>query len=268
MDTPLLTVRLIRCFEGPRHERLYKIWDAIAEYIAPEANVRWYANPDVALRHAQCFDRMWQEELEFDNRYVLFTEADFLPDLAVGLENWTGTTLLKDAAVGTLYCTRSEKSWKAMQHRDRCGGWFLLMDKERIPREISFEGEPDPCNQMRSYLRRYGHTIVLRNGYDPYPVHWGMEYPFGTHLFWSRHYNDNPGRRISGFPLRNILGKVDKRISQWIVEQPEDFQALLVERFGSGILGSCCEYTELRAGYRKFFNSLTDSPEVSPASPS
>ncbi len=259
---PQFTVRLIRAFDGPRHQRLRDIWTAIAEYIRDVAVVRWYSNT-TGRRHAECFDAMWQEEQEFDNRLVLFCEEDFLPDLDVGVENWSGLTTFKreeQAAVGVMYCTRSPKSYDMFQHADTPGGWFISIDKDTFPgpAHISFEGEPDPANQLRAHLRHFGRLISLVPGDDGYPHHYGVEYPYGTHLFWSRHYHDDPNLRISGFKLGDIQRKVDWRISQWILEQPQDFQKLLVERYGSSILGSCSECIELRDGFRRSFAKYVD----------
>lgn len=253
-----MVIRLIRIFNGPRHIRLRNIWEAIAEYIAPEISVRWYCN-DKGLSHGQAFDAIWREEQEFDNKVVLFTEEDFLPDLAVGPANWLGLTSFKgenQAAVGTMYCTRSPKSRDVFQQGDVCGGWFICIDKELFPGpgHISFLGNPDPANQLRPHLKHFGYTISLVPGDDGYPHHYGIEYPYGTHLMWSRHYHDDPNMRVSGFKLGAIQKKVDWRISAWIAEQPGDFQELLVERFGSGILGSCSEYIDLRSGFRSSFD--------------
>lgn len=255
---PNLTIRLIRIFDGPRHQRLRNIWTAIAEYIQDDANVRWYVN-DKNLSHGQAYDAMWREEQEFDNRVVLFTEEDFLPDLAVGIENWTGITSFKredQAAAGVMYCTRCTKSHGIFQQGDVAGGWFICIDKDLFPgpQHISFLGNPDPANQLRPHLKHFGKTIALVPGDDGHPYHYGVEYPYGTHLFWSRHYHDDPNIRVSGFRLGAIQKKVDWRISAWIAEQPADFQQLLVERFGSVILGSCSEYIELRSGFRRSFD--------------
>jgi len=262
MSDANIVVRLIRAFDGPRHKRLRDIWTAIAEYIAPDVAVRWYAN-ERGLRHAECFDAMWREEQEFDNCIVLFTEEDFLPDLAVGMWNWSGLSSFKQeeqAAVGVMYCTRATKSRDILQQGDNAGGWFVCIDKDKFPApgHISFEGDPDPGNQLRQHLKHFGQTISLVPGNDGYPHHYGVEYPYGTHLFWSRHYHDDPTQRVSGFRLGDIQKKVDWRISQWIKEQPTEFQTLLEERFGSAILGSCSEYIELRDGYRSSFAKYVD----------
>jgi hypothetical protein len=256
---PNLTIRLIRAFHGPRHERLRNIWEAIAEYISPKVNVRWFANTK-RLQHAECYDVMWREEQEFDNQYVLFTEEDFLPDLTAGIGNWTGLGSFKfatQAAVGIMYCTRSPKSREISQQGAVPGGWFICINKDRFPEadEITFAGNPDPCNQVRARLADFKKIISLAPGEDGYPHHYGVEYPFGTHLFWSCHYHDDPKARVSGFKLGTIQKKVDWRVSQWIHEQPEDFKDILVARFGSDILGSCSEFIDLRDGFRRSFAS-------------
>lgn len=265
-DKPAFSIRLIRAFDGPRHKRLRDIWTAIAEYIKEDAIVRWYCN-DKGYSHAQCFDKMWHEEQEFDNRLVLFTEEDFLPDLEVPIEKWCGLTSFRtdeQAAVAVNYCTRNSRSLGIVHREGMAGGWFICIDKDAFPgpQHISFQGDPDPGNQLQDHLRHFGKTILLVPGKDGYPHHYGVEYPYGTHLFWSRHYHDDPTLRVSGFNLGEIQRKVDWRISAWIFEQPQAFQRLLAERFGSSILGSCSDYIDLRNGFRASFDKYVGWPET------
>lgn len=260
---PDLTIRLIRAFDGPRHERVRTIWQAIAEYAAPVVNVRWFANTGGRLRHAQSYNRMWNEEVEFDNRFVLFTEEDFLPDLAMPLSIWTGLRGFVDknqAAVACMYATRSEKNFEMLQDGNKPGAWFVCMDKREMPRVFNFEGNPDPCNDMPGHLFPYGKTIRCHKGLDPYPLHYGLEYQMGTHLFWSRHWHDPPNMRVGAFSLRDIQSKVDIRVASWIQEQPQDFKTLLGARSELLTWASAFEPIALRGGYRKSLSKLDASP--------
>jgi hypothetical protein len=78
--------------------------------------------------------------------------------------------------------------------------------------------------------------VRVREGEDGYPDHYGIDYDFGTHLFWSRHYNDDPLLVIGGFKLKEIHAGVDKFITTWIQRQPLRFREILLSRFGPKIL--------------------------------
>ncbi len=233
------TVRLIRAFDGPRHERLYNIWEAIAEFVAPVISVRVFSNPDGRLSHAECYNRIWMEEQEFDNRHVILTEFDFLPNLHdvdwAKLKEFSG----KYAGWGCMYATRAPASRKARNDRNRTGGWFVVLDKEMVDYDLTFNGEPDPCNQLHHVVRPFRQI----KGSDCYPHHFGLTYEMGTHLFWSRHYNDHPSLRISGFSLREILRGVDGEIARWLKTAPPAFKEIFVRRFGSDVWESYCDFT-------------------------
>lgn len=238
MFSEAVAVRWIRCFEGPRHERLHDIWQAIAEF-CPEVTIRVFANPRARLSHAECYQRMWQEEQEFDNRYVLFTEHDFLPNLRD--PDWYSHGRLGGAvALACYYATRNPRSRRIVTHLDKAGAWYVLLDKGGTPHDLRFAGKPDPCNQLPQQIRGHGGAVLLESGDDCYPTHYGIRYPFGTHLFWARHLHDDPALRISGFGLKDIQHAHDHAVTRWIREQPPQFSELLEQRFGSKILGSFC----------------------------
>jgi hypothetical protein len=258
---PEVTIRIIRCFEGPRHERLEKIWDIIAEMLPDYLNFRVFANPGARLSHGECFNRMWMEEQEFDNKFVLFTEYDFLPYLT--RERWWGVDeegclptphgSLCTAMLGVTYCKRSESTRRIYNFPRMAGGWFVLLDKEQCPQELNFLGDPDPCNQLPEQFDKCGLTCLTVPGKDCYPRHYGVQYPMGEHLFWSRHLHDDPKTRVSGFKLGDIQRKHDEAVDTWIRKRTsESFISKLEERFGSDILGSSSESIAKKGTYKKF----------------
>lgn len=229
---PEVDVVITRCFEGPRHERLYNIWEAIAEYCTPHIRYRTFKHSG-RLSHAQSFAHIYDtERLVSDCDYLLLTEADFLPDLNLRPLDWTNRVHIGDhQALATFYATRDPGSKALKFQRDKCGGWFVLLHKPACPPRIDFNGFPDPCNQLHQAL-----TVRIREGKDGYPEHYGIDYDFGTHLFWSRHYNDHPLLTIGGFKLKEIHASVDKFTTMWIQRQPQRFREILLARFGPKIL--------------------------------
>lgn len=241
----IATIRLIRAFEGPRHDRLEKIWDAVAEYLPKSINVRVFSNVNGKLSHAECLQRMWREEEEFDNRYVVFTEFDFLPRLHdrdfLGLQHFGRKS--KVAGWGAHYATRDHRTRRIREVDNMLGGWFFVLDKSRCPKDLCFYGKPDPANQLPEQISRHrDNEFYLVSGEDAYPRMYGLDYHFGSHLFWSRHYNDDPRMRISGFPLGDILQSVDQEIDRWLKTAPKRYRSIFVHRFGSDALESCSAY--------------------------
>ncbi len=252
----MIAVRLIRIFEGPRHDRLYNLWDAIAEYLQNKMILRWFNNSG-GLDHAGALHAIWSEELEFDENRLVITEHDFLPDL--GNPDWMLQEDLDEnpdiAIAGACYGKR-QPGTKALKNWQRTlGAWFMSFDKSKCPDFLKFRGAVDPCTDLVHHLEASGMNVMLYPGLDPYPKHVGVEYQFGTHLFWSRHLHDDPNLRVSGFRLREIQTKHDEAVTSWIIDQPQDFQDLLQSRFGSDILGSSFEYINARRFFEGFRNS-------------
>lgn len=234
MVRPAVDVVITRCFEGPRHERLYKIWEAIAEFCAPTIRFRTFKH-NGRLSHAQSFAHIYDVERQrTDTDYLLLTEADFLPNLRLRTLDWTNRVhIAEHQAVATFYGTRDPVTKNVKFHRDKIGGWYILLCKPACPPRLDFHGTPDPCNQLHKDIR-----VRIREGKDGYPTHFGIDYDFGSHLFWSRHYNDHPLTCIGGFKLKEILEGVDKFVTTWIRRQPKAFRELLQQRFGHEILHS------------------------------
>ena len=229
---PEVDIVITKCFEGPRHTRLYNIWEAVAEFCSPHVRFRWFKH-NGHLSHAQSFAHTYDtERLVEDCDYLLLTEADFLPNLNLNTLDWTNRSHIGDhQAVATFYATRDPVTRRGKFHRDKIGGWFVLLHKPTCPPRVNFQGYPDACNQLNKELK-----VRVREGSDGFPAHYGLNYDFGTHLFWSRHYNDNPLISLGGFKLHDILDRHDLYVTAWIHKQPQRFREILLNRFGPQVL--------------------------------
>lgn len=218
------TVRLIRAFQGPRHDQLERVWDTIAEYCADQIILRPFDNLKKGLRHDEAFQRIWLDERRGSGP-LLLTEYDFLPDLHA---DWIPLDRLgEQQGLGCMYATRSPHSFQLKRHEDKAGGWYVLLNREKIDCDLDFEGSPDACNQLPEQI-----SMDLDPGEDCFPISYGITYPFGTHCFWSRHLHDDPERTVSGFKLGEIQEAHDYFLSVWMELQPEDFKALYEYRHG------------------------------------
>lgn len=226
-----LSVRIAKPFEGLRHDRLYAIWEAIAEYWSEFLTVGFSLNAGCRWSHAQMFNKMWAEELQQGAPYVLLTEHDFLPnlwapewysDLHEIFQHLDAEHGKEFAGLACEYATRNPYT-KALRFRGCAGGWWVLFEKERFNDVIDFTGRPDPCNQLEEAIG----GVYLCEGTDSYPQDYGIKYPFGHHLFWSRHLNDRPDRMISGFNLGDIQMRHDRAVREYVENAPEEFQVIL-----------------------------------------
>ena len=219
-------IRIARAFEGPRHDRLAKIWDCIAEYAQDDVRLIVEPNLNPRLSHAEIFERMYAKDVKEPNRYLLLTEYDWLPDLG---GDWLPTHVFDQeeiAVLATQYYTRNPTSMHLRKHPGLPGGWFLLIDKTRAPHIRTFHGTPDPGNQ----LAHEANTLVLP-GEDCYPLHYGVEYPTGTHLFWSRHYHDGDDNDVvAGVRLGEMRALHDQAVTLWLRFQPAEFLRLVLSR--------------------------------------
>jgi hypothetical protein len=236
MPSPNVVIRYTRAFEGPIHERLYACWDAAAEFLAPWVGVRVFHNAGARLSHAQSFQAMWQEEAEFDNAIVVFTEADFLPNLED--EDWYRASMAKKAtAWGVQYASRGVIG-QLFRYPNLAGGWFVGINKEKAPKRLSFAGDPDPCCQLPLQIRHHGGRFFYFAGSERAIF---LDYAYGTHLFWSRHYNDPPQTPLNCGKLTagDVQNMVNKEISRWIATQPRAYKTIFAERFGRDELSYC-----------------------------
>ena len=228
---PDLSVRIAKPFDGLRHDRLYAIWEAIAEYWKDHLTVGFSRNVGARWSHAQMFNKMWREELESDTPFVLLTEHGFLPDLHQ--PDWYASpggvlSTLDErhdqsfAGLACEYATRNPHN-KALNFAGIPGGWWVLLEKARFNDIIDFTGRPDPCNQLEEAIG----GVYLCEGADAYPKHYGIDYPFGTRLFWSRHIHDHPDRTVSGFHLGDIQMRHDRTVLKYVENAPPEFQEIL-----------------------------------------
>lgn len=225
--TPATTIRIARAFEGPRHERLEKIWDCIAEYAQEDARLIVEPNLRPRLSHADIFERMYHKDLVAENRYLLLTEFDWLPDLG---GDWLPTHVFQETnadVIATQYYTRNPQTKRLRRYKGLPGAWYILIDKERAPVIGSFHGSPDPGNQ----LPQETNPIILP-GEDCLPLHYGVEYPHGTHLFWSRHYHDGADTDVvAGVKLGEMRILHDQAVTLWLRLQPTEFLKLVLNRY-------------------------------------
>ena len=190
---------------GPRHLRLEAIWKRYAALHADKMQLHVYESPDGV--HASNFNAMWAREQARPERYAILTEFDFLP----GAGFLTPPLAAVEAAN---YVTRSPDTLQLTQW-NKPGGWFIAVDKERINGRLDFTAggqHNDAANQLADYVwQHYNLCVKLLPTRDCYPRHYGCEVGTrGEHLFWARHYNDEPFLKPAGFPLADILQKVDQ----------------------------------------------------------
>jgi len=221
-----LDIRMISCFTGERHDRLYRIWAAIGLYWSDFVRVHWHANHDFELRHALMLNKMWKEQ---ENRHLLFTEADFLPNLYAPEWYMPGEAakhLAKGgpapAVIACKYATRCEGLGR-LAFRPYPGGWWVMLDCDACPEEMDFDGRPDPCNRL---LRQVA-PVALFSGEDEYPEHFGVRYPFGTHMFWSRHLSDDPRTYVGKVCIGEVQTKHDAYVDKWLAAAPPNFLKIL-----------------------------------------
>jgi hypothetical protein len=206
----ICNVLLIRAFEGPRHERLERIWVEVAKR-AP-IRLRIFDNRSMRLRHAQCLAQMWSEEVWRTERACLFTEFDFLPYDRF----WEGASNADIAA--TQYCTRSPSDLRLTTHPQLAGAWYIHIKKSTtvlarrhdVLLGLSLETGKfrDPGNALTP-----DEFLPID---DAYPGHYGVRVRGrGEHLFWSRHYNDPSYLSVAGFSLADIHRRVDRTIDQY-----------------------------------------------------
>lgn len=210
----MIDVHLIRCFEGPRHTRLERIWGILGEVYKDRATVWIHDNLELAP-HAEMLKKIWTFACEKDQDQVLVTEFDFLPDPA-WLDSWA------PGIEAAEYCTRNEYTRRIVQH-GRAGPWWLRLhvqrgvDRAKLENSFRASGPfTDPCGELVQEARRNGIGVRLLAGVDDYPRSYGVNYPGrGLHLFWSRHYHDDPYMVVGGVLLGEMQRKVDKVVAEY-----------------------------------------------------
>ena len=214
-DDRRINVNIIRIYEGPIHSKLEAIWKWYAKQHADRMSLHVFDNTKLQLPHDKAYARMWELESRRIEDYTIFTEFDFLP----------GADFLKvypNSMWAAQYCTR-EPHTKALQRHPHPGAWYVAANKNNCDVPNFASGGPfnDPCNELECeyldtedcYPDHYGVKVQLEaiTKYTPGPL-----YDIGTHLFWSRHYNDPPGAYVAGFHIKPILEGVDRAITNWL----------------------------------------------------
>jgi hypothetical protein len=211
-----VNVNIIDVWQGDRHERLRALWRHWACLHAHSANLYWFDNKDAKLDHVPCYEAMWKQEVKRPERFAIFTEHDFIPGPAFLLPHlWTNPD---QPIVAARYCTRDTNMF--FHQTSRPGAWFILIDKSNLlmPHMYFKSGAYDTCNNLGAPLKHNGQEVRLLQARDCFPEHYGLDVLtdlgelVGTHLFWSRHYNDPPGTVVCGFDLDEIRAKIDKVI--------------------------------------------------------
>ncbi|MEE8386739.1 MAG: hypothetical protein V3S01_12565 [Dehalococcoidia bacterium] len=195
----------------------YDVWADVAAR-TPRAKIAAVPNPDEAS-HYVMLDRMWDLAIADGARYIILTEADFLPDLTV---DWiqAAIDLLGDkAALTPRHVEWMGTSWEPVQADSGCGASFQLYDTTRLPegfRPPWVHGTEDPISTLHLEIpteRVYGRD-----------VHFSMRYAFGCHLFWSRVYNKAPFVESGGkmqisfhhtYPLYCLQAAVVAMLRRW-----------------------------------------------------
>jgi len=201
----MITFHLIKCFEGPRHDRLRAIWNKLAYQHRDRMGLVWWENPGAQLQHQHCLALIWEGIQELPGRYHVITEHDFLPGPG-------GLDPPRAPIEAAEYVTRTPDG-KQTAH-GYPGAWWLGFDleaihRDRLPVNLAAGG---PCNDPANLLE--GATLLANR--DPWPDSYGTVVgDKGEHLFWSRHYNDPVWARPAGFNLGDILEKVDSRIAAY-----------------------------------------------------
>lgn len=248
-----INVNIIRAFEGPLHSRLEKIWGRIAAKYKDVMNLYVFDNIGAKRRHAQCLAKMVEEEFKRPELVTIFTEFDFLPedgffdtsdaDVAAveygtrnppgGQNNPLAPGPQADGSSGQF------TTIPVFTGHGIPGAWFVRIWKPCIFRGLNgFRAIPesrdrlnmlrdglagergkfrDPANELFESLQR-APAIQRRllESEDCYPDTYGVRTPErGVHLFWSRHYNDQPTSTVAGFGLAPILRGVKRYIARY-----------------------------------------------------
>lgn len=193
-----------RVFEGPLHERCYRLW---AERV-PQARV---LHNTEGWDHERCLREIW--ERADPQRHLIITEADFLPDHTI-VETIMDAIGAGAALVAPDYLTRDHgpphhiRTWPYT-----CGAWLLAFNRDFWGTEPpSFEGL-DPGNELWRQLQRWGGKAHVLRAHDDFTC--GVRYPdCGRHLFWSRHWNDAPGGWAAGFSLDVIRAGAEHALTR------------------------------------------------------
>lgn len=202
-----MDIYFTRAFEGMRHERCYRIWKMFAA--AAGLGVRVVeVPPQPGLRHAEIFTKIWHFARYQPAEVVVLTEADFLPtpDFAKRVDED-----LKKEALGVEYITRDPQTLDAIRHT-MPGGWLVALDNAACAEKaIDFDGGGSKFNDPGNDLHNQLDMDIWRGRNHEF----GLMYPAGEHMFWSRHYNEPAGTIINGFSMDAVKQYVDETLDEY-----------------------------------------------------
>src|SRR5262245_57396053 len=214
-------LHLIRAFSGPRHARLEAIWRRVGA-LCPNAAIYIHDNLSqgaarAPLQHGQMLQAIWEEEKARPEATCIFTEFDFLPSI-LGLTGAIAGANRERPIWAAEYATRDPYS-RRLRRWEIPGAWFVRVNKRHPVMRAGLDSQRGglhrldftaggPANDPAANLPpALTHLLGAEEGtLSPF----GVRVPGpGQLLFWSRHYNDPPGRRVAGFVLGEIQRAVD-----------------------------------------------------------
>lgn len=214
---------MIDVFEGPRHDKLRRLWRAFARYRGfPLVMV---PNP-AQIRHDVFLSEVWRHlrRTPKQHRFLIITEADFLPDYV--------HFPLRDTAAAVEHAQRAPSG--AIKFTGMPGAWYMVFDRTVINGSVDFRAPAspyhDPGNDLERFLlSTYGTPLVLIPQQDCWPTNWGLRFSAGTHLFWSRHLHDDPSMVVCGFSLGDIQRAHDAAVQAWLDGAPAELKEIVKE---------------------------------------
>lgn len=201
----------VKGWDGPRHEKLYKIWDAIEKFSTPFLPLVEFRVFESEVSHEEALRLMWADPAP-EIQYTVFTEFDFLPELR---EDWL---MLPSGGYGALGVDLMIREGALHRPSSKMGAWYMAFDRELCPRLDFSYNNPDPAKQVSS---------ILLQGRSGLPNHYGIDYPFGTYLSWGRQLHNGDEGFAGGVSLPAMRTLHDKAVEAWVFRQPQDFQDIL-----------------------------------------
>lgn len=232
-----LNINYIRFGEGLMNRLLHRLWHKIGEIYQAQIAVHVFPNTG-ALDHATALQLMWMRELRRPERWAVLTEHDFLPSIKAIQRARLGAAHSDIGLVWTPYFIRDSRPPFPLIKTEYTTPWFLLIDKEKVQHlDFSPGGEyNDPGNLLLDYLRENyplvetGHIFCrdgLKNRKTP---HFGVDTSAGTHLYWSRHYNDPPDTELMpDLTVKMVLSGVIRRTATWAAYNHEELLRVVEE---------------------------------------
>jgi hypothetical protein len=227
----ILNINYIRMsWKGPRHERMYRIWAAVAKYLEPRGvRCRPFPNCKMWLGHDEAMEIIWRQEQQRPEQYALLIDHDVLLDLEIQpIAPFAPIEMpTYSYGVGNLKIFRLIPGLPMP--------WYFLVDKERFNKPLDWKrGGPfhDPGGGFKEQLSLDEYRLEdVKPGLPEFP---GVVSFLGKHLFWSRHWHDPPGTVLGDdkIRVRDIQSMVDRTTDKWLEEQSDEFKEIYEESSG------------------------------------